>query len=157
LDPAAWFFATPSNPKESTMQVRAYLSFQGRTEEALNFYVKALDAQITALMRFGDNKEACESGMVPLGSENKVMHSELKIGQSLVMASDAECNGNARFEGISLTLLGKTDAETTRLFNALADGGKVTMPLSPTFFTSQFGTLVDRFGVSWMVLTDTPA
>jgi PhnB protein len=139
------------------MQVRAYLSFQGRTEEALNFYAKAVGAEITALMRYGDNKEVCDSGMVPPGAENKVMHSELRIGESIVMASDTECNGKPKFEGISLTLLGKTDAETTRLFNALADGGTVQMPLSPTFFTSQFGTLLDRFGVNWMVLTDTPA
>lgn len=139
------------------MQVRAYLSFEGRAEEALNFYVQALGARIGTLMRYADNKEVCESGMVPPGSENKVMHSELHIGETIVMASDGGCKGGARFDGVSLTLLCKNDDETRRMFGALADGGNVQMPLAPTFFTSQFGTLADRFGVSWMVLTDTPA
>jgi PhnB protein len=139
------------------MQVRAYLTFEGRTEEALDFYVKAVGARIGTLMRFADNKEVCESGMVPPGSENKIMHSELHIGETIVMASDGACNGNAKFSGVSLTLLCKNDDETRRMFDALAEGGQVQMALSPTFFTSQFGTLADRFGVNWMVLTDTPA
>ncbi len=108
-------------------------------------------------MRFADNKEVCESGMVPPGSENKIMHSELRIGETIVMASDGGCKGAAKFDGISLTLLCKTDDETRRMFDSLANGGQVQMPLSPTFFTSQFGTLNDRFGVNWMLLTDTPA
>ncbi|HSV54719.1 MAG TPA: VOC family protein [Burkholderiaceae bacterium] len=135
------------------MVVQPYLSFEGRAEEAINFYVKALGAEVTALMRYEDNQEVCNSGMVPPGSEKKVMHSAIRIGETTLMASDGGCKGNAKFEGISLSLSAATDKETERLFKALADGGQVQMPLDKTFFTSKFGMVADRFGVSWMVLT----
>lgn len=135
------------------MVVQPYLCFEGRTEEAINFYIKALGAEVKALMRYEDNQEVCNSGMVPPGSEKKVMHSEIRIGETTVMASDGGCKGNAKFEGISLSLTAKNDAETERLFKALADGGQVQMPLDKAFFTSKFGMLADRFGVQWMVLT----
>ena len=101
-------------------------------------------------MRFS---ESPDPGMNPPGSENKVMHSSFRIGESELMATDGNCGGGSTFSGISLTLTGKDDEETARLFNALADGGKVGMPLEKTFFASSFGMLTDRFGVGWMVIT----
>jgi PhnB protein len=89
--------------------------------------------------------------MVPPGSENKVMHASFRIGDSTIMASDGHCQGKPNFQGFSLSLTVANDAEADRLFNALADGGQVQMPLTKTFFAPKFGMLADRFGVGWMV------
>ena len=137
------------------MVVQPYLSFEGRCEEAIEFYKKAVGAEVQMLMRFKDSPETCASGMVPPGGENKVMHSSLKIGDSIVMATDGGCAGKSVFQGISLSLAAKDDAECKRLFDALADGGQVQMPLDKTFFASSFGLVADRFGVNWMVLAGT--
>jgi PhnB protein len=131
------------------MQVHPYLNFDGRCEEALDFYRRALGAEVTMLMRF---KESPEPGMLSPGSENKVMHARFRIGESTVMASDGRCKGQTNFQGISLSLTAPDDAEAERRFAALADGGQVQMPLTKTFFSSRFGMVADRFGVSWMVI-----
>ena len=130
------------------MQVQPYLFFDGRCEEAIAFYRKALGAEVEMLMRF---KDAPESAMTPPGSADKVMHASLKIGGSMVLASDGHCGGKASFQGFSLSITAADDAEADRLFNALADGGQVQMPLAKTFFSSRFGMVADRFGVGWMV------
>ena len=134
------------------MQVQSYLMFDGRTEEALEFYKKAIGAKVEMMMRF---KEAPEGQCAP-GLEDKIMHSSFKVGDTVVMASDGMCSGQAKpeFKGFSLTLNPKTEAECEKLFNALADGGKVHQPLIATFFSPKFGVLSDRFGVSWMLLVD---
>lgn len=133
------------------MQVSAYLNFDGRTEEALEFYKKAIGAEVTAMMRFADSPAAEAEGHTPPGAEKKVMHSAFNIGSTMVMASDCHCAGQAKFEGFSLALNPKTVAEAEKVFKALSDGGTVEMPLGKTFWTPAFGTLKDRFGVSWMV------
>ena len=133
------------------MQVQSYLMFNGRTEEALEFYKKAIGAQVEMMMRFKDAPE----GQCAPGMENKVMHSSFKVGDTVLMASDGMCNGEqAEFKGISLTLNPRTEAECERLFNALADGGKVFQPLIKTFFSPKFGVVSDKFGVNWMVLVE---
>jgi len=133
------------------MQVQAYLNFEGRCEEALEFYRGALGAEVTMLMRFKDSPEPCEPGMVPPGTEDKVMHSSFRIGESTVMASDGFCGGKPRFDGFSLSLSAANGPEAERLFAALAEGGEVKQPLTQTFFSSHFGMVTDRFGVGWMV------
>lgn len=133
------------------MQVQPYLDFNGRCEEAIEFYKKTLDAKVEMLMRFKECPEPCPDGMDPAAA-NKVMHASLRIGDSNLMASDGRCQGQAKFGGISLTLTVASDDEAQRKFKALSDGGKVTMPLTKTFFSSSFGMLNDRFGVSWMVI-----
>lgn len=137
------------------MQVTPYLSFEGRAEEALDFYRQALGAEVPVLMRYSDNPEPAAGGPAPPGSEHKVMHAEMRIGETLVMCSDGACAGEARFGGITLALRATDDAHARRLFDALAVGGRVQMPLSRTFFSSSFGMLSDRFGVPWMVVTET--
>ena|SRR6266850_5346769 len=134
------------------MQVQSYLMFNGRCEEAIEFYKKALGAKVEMLMRFKDAPE----GVCTPGTENKVMHSALKIGDTIIMATDGmmKDQGKLEFKGISLTLNPKTEAECERLFNALADGGQVQMPLAKTFFSPKFGVVADKFGVSWMVLVE---
>jgi PhnB protein len=136
------------------MQLQSYLFFDGRCEEAIEFYKKALGAEVEMLMRFKDSPEPPQPGMVPPGSENKVMHANLRIGDTNVMASDSRCTGQPHFEGFALTLTAANEAEADRLFTALADGGEVRMPLAKTFFSPRFGMVADRFGVSWMVLAE---
>jgi len=129
-----------------------YLFFNGRCEEAIEFYRKALGAEVEMLMRFKDNPEPPQPGTAPPGVENKVMHASLRIGENMVMASDGRCTGKLNFDGFALSLRVKTEAEADRLFAALADGGKAQMPLTRTFFSPRFGMVTDRFGVLWMIL-----
>jgi PhnB protein len=133
------------------MQLQPYLFFNGRCEEAVEFYKKSLGARVEMLMR---NKEAPEPpppGMLPPGSENKVMHASFRIGDTVVMASDGRNTGQPSFQGFSLSITVADMAATDRIFNALADGGNVQMPLAKTFWSPRFGMLTDRFGVGWMV------
>ena len=134
------------------MQIQPYLYFDGRCEEAIEFYRQALGAQVEMLMRFKDSPEPAPPGMMPPGSENKIMHATLKVGDATLLASDGSCLGKPAFQGISLTLSVPSDAEAERLFTALGQGGQVQMPLTKTFFSSNFGMVADRFGVSWMVI-----
>jgi PhnB protein len=133
------------------MKVEAYLFFDGRCDEAVEFYKKALGAEVTMLMRFKDSPEPHQPGMLAPGSENKVMHASLRIGETTIMASDGRCLGAPNFQGFCLSLDAPDAAAADRLFAALADGGQVQMPLAKTFWSPRFGMVADRFGVSWMV------
>jgi PhnB protein len=139
------------------MQIQPYLFFDGRCEEAAEFYRRALGAEVTMLLRYKDSPDPPPPGMVPPGSENKVMHLSMKIGESTVLASDGHCTGTPSFRGFSLSLTARDEAEAARLFAALAEGGEVRMPLGRTFFSPSFGMLADRFGVAWMVYVAPPA
>jgi PhnB protein len=132
--------------------IEPYLFFEGRCEEAIEFYKRTLGAQADMLMRFKDSPEPPPPGCVPAGSENKVMHASLRIGDKSVMMADGRCSGKPNFDGFALTLTVPTEAEADRKFAALSEGGKVMMPLAKTFFAQCFGTLNDRFGVHWMVI-----
>ena len=134
------------------MVVQPYLFFDGRCEEAIEFYKRALGAEVTMLMRFKESPEPHPPGMIPPGAENKVMHSSFRIGDTTVMASDGRCLGKPSFQGFSLSLSVPDDAEAERLFAKLGEGGQVQMPLAKTFFSSRFGMVADRFGVGWMVI-----
>jgi PhnB protein len=133
------------------MQAQPYLFFDGRCEQALEFYRSALGAEVTSLHRFKDSPEPHTPGMIPPGAENKVMHASFRVGGTTVLASDGRCTGHPSFQGFSLSLTVPNDAEAERLFAALGQGGQVQMPLTKTFFSSRFGMVADRFGVSWMV------
>ena len=130
--------------------VQPYLHFDGCTEEAIEYYKRALGAEVKMLLRFKESPEPPPA--MPPGSENKIMHAQLSIGQSIVMMSDGRCGGKATFQGFTLTIMAATEAEASKYFGALADGGTVQMPLTKTFFSPSFGMVADRFGVSWMVL-----
>ena len=133
------------------MQVQPYLFFDGRCEEAIEFYKGALGIKVEMVMRFKDNPDP-QPGMCPPGAENKVMHAAFHVGDSLVMASDGMAKGNPEFKGFTLSVDAKTEAEADRLFAALGKGGKVTMPLGKTFWSPRYGMVTDRFGVDWMVM-----
>jgi PhnB protein len=135
-------------------QIQPYLFFNGRCEEAIGFYQRALGAKVEMMMR---NKEAPEPpppGMLPPGSEDKVMHATLEIGGAVLMASDGRAAGGPEFKGFSLSITYPTRAACDQAFAALADGGRVDMPLGKTFWSDAFGMVTDRFGVQWMVGLD---
>jgi PhnB protein len=144
---------TPFNFRRPTMQVQAYLFFDGRCEEALDFYRKTLGAEVTMLMRFKDCPEPQGGqGCAAASPPDKIMHTAFRVGDTTIMASDGQCAGKATFSGFSLAITVKDDAEADRVFGALADGGQVQMPLTKTFFSSRFGMLADKFGVGWTVV-----
>ena len=134
------------------MQVQPYLFFEGRCQEAIDFYRQALGAEVLMQMAFKDspiptNRQPPEAG-------DKVMHAALRIGETQVLMSDGNCNGKPGFQGFSLSITPPDDAEAARVFAALGNGGTVNMPLGKTFFASSFGMVNDRFGVSWMVMVE---
>jgi PhnB protein len=133
------------------MQVQPYLNFDGRCEEAVNFYKKALGAEVTTLMRMKDAPQGSGENCPP-GNPDQVMHAAFRIGETTVMASDCYGTGKPVFQGISLSIAVREEAQADRLFAALADGGQVQMPLGKTFFSPRFGVVADRFGVSWMIV-----
>ena len=140
------------NKAQATVQqVQPYLFFDGRCEEALDFYKSALGAKVDMLMRFKDNPDP-QPGMCAPGSEDKVMHAAFRVGDTLVMASDGMAGGKPEFKGFSLSVNAADEAEADRLFGALGKGGQVQMPQAKTFFSPRFGMVADRFGVSWMVI-----
>lgn len=134
------------------MPIEPYLDFDGRCEEALEFYKQALSAEVTMLMRFNQSPEPPAEGMQPPNAGEKVMHASMKLNDSVVMASDGCCKGNPSFHGISLTLSLNDAAAADKAFNALAEGGKIQMPLTKTFFSPRFGMVADKFGVPWLVI-----
>lgn len=134
------------------MHVQPYLFFEGRCEEALEFYGRTIGAEVRVLMRYKDSPDPCPEGMIPPGSEHKVMHAEFKVGDSVLFASDGGCTGAANLHGFGLTLSVADEAEADRVYAALGDGGSVVMPLGRTFFSPRFGMVADRFGVTWMII-----
>jgi PhnB protein len=133
------------------MPVQPYLFFNGRCDEAIEFYRKALGAKEVMRLRF---KQAPDQNMIPPGMGEKIMHARLDIGGTVIFLSDGMSPDPKGFEGFSLSLTVADEAEADRRFNALADGGKVQMPLDKTFFSPRFGAVADKFGVGWMVYVE---
>ncbi len=131
------------------MNVQPYLFFDGKCDEAIAFYKNAVGANPTMLMRF---KDAPDKSMITAGTENKVMHAQVEIGDAKVLMSDGRCQGKTNFQGFSLAISARSEAEADKMFGALAEGGQVTMPMAKTFFSPRFGMLTDKFGVGWMIL-----
>lgn len=130
------------------MYVQTYLCFEGRCEEAIEFYRRVLGAEVDMLLRYQDSPDP---DMVTPGSEHQIMHASLRIGDTPLMMSDGMCSGKPSFQGFSLSIAATDAEEADRLFTALAAGGQVQMPLAKTFWSPCFGMVTDRFGVSWML------
>jgi len=130
--------------------IQPYLFFGGRCEEAIEFYAKALGAQVEMLMHHRDSPDPHPPGLLQPGFEDKVMHATIRIGGAAIMASDG-CDDKSRFDGFRLSLAVPTEADARRAFAGLSDGGEVQMPLTKTFWSPCFGMVTDRFGVGWMV------
>jgi len=131
------------------MPVTPYLFLDGRCEEAIEFYKKHLGAEVGMMMRF---KEAPEDHKPAPGTDDKIMHACITINGAPVMMSDGRCTGKASFQGFALSLDAKEAADGERVFNALAQGGQIQMPMMETFFAKSFGMVADKFGVGWMVI-----
>ena len=131
------------------MDIKPYLIFEGRCDEAIEFYEKALDAKVNMLMRF---KDAPDPAAGAHGVADKVMHSQVQIGDAIILMSDGQMKSKPEFKGFSLTINCADEAQARRYFDGLNDGGKVTMPLGKTFFAPLFGMVLDKFGVHWMVM-----
>lgn len=130
------------------MPIEPYLFFEGRCNEAIAFYQKALGAEVTALMRYGESPEPEDRRH---GTADKVMHASLRIGDTAVMVSDGFCKGKPEFQGFGLFLTLPNEAQVRRAFSALAEGGTIRMPLEKTFYSALFGMVADRFGILWML------
>jgi PhnB protein len=131
--------------------IEPYLFFNGQCEEAVEFYRRALGAEVEMVMRFKESPEPTPPGMLPPGFENKIMHSSFRVGRTRIMASDGCSAEKSSFQGFSLSISVPDEAEADRVFGALADGGQVRMPLGKTFWSPKFGMVEDRFGIGWMV------
>jgi PhnB protein len=141
------------------MRVQPYLFFDGRCQEALDFYTSVLNAEIMSIMRFKESPVPPDESMTGPDAGDKIMHATFRIGDSVLMASDGRCQGTPNFEGVSLTITLSAADRAGEIFAALADGGDIQMPMTQTFFAQSFGMVADRFGLSWMVLvepTDVP-
>ena len=136
---------------ENTATVQPYLFFDGKCDEALEFYKSAIGAKVDMLMRF---KEAPDQSQVPPNTGDKVMHASFRVGNTQIMASDGHCAGKPSFQGFGLSLNAKDDAEAEKLFAAVGKGGQVQQPLTKTFFASKFGMVADKFGIMWMVIAE---
>jgi uncharacterized glyoxalase superfamily protein PhnB len=132
-------------------KVNNYLFFSGRCEEALNFYQQHLGAKINMLLRFNQSPDPVPEGMLQQGFENKIMHADFTLGDVNILASDG-CDDATHFSGFRLTLTLQTAEDAHRVFNALATGGSVDMPLAKTFWSPLYGQVTDQFGVGWMVM-----
>ena len=135
------------------MLIQPYMNFDGRCEEAIEFYKSALGAKVIMLSRFKDCPDPQQKAQMEDRAADKVMHCSLEIGNSTIFVSDGRCLGSTKFDGISLSLGVANEAEADKTFTALGDGGKVIMPLAKTFFSKKFGMVADKFGVTWMVIT----
>ena len=131
------------------MNVQPYLFFDGKCDEALEFYKKAIGAEVKTLMRW---KDSPDKSMCTAENADKVMHSQFNLGGTTVMASDGRNTGKPTFQGFALSIIAKTEAEADKLFGNLAAGGQVQMAMHKTFFSPRFGMVADKFGVGWMVL-----
>jgi PhnB protein len=138
------------NTMKNNRVLQPYLFFDGRCDEALEFYTKAIGAEVTMLMRFKDSPDPTMAS--PGIAGDKVMHASLRVGETIIMASDGRCTGKPNFQGFALSITVASETEAEKTFEALLAGGQVQMPLTKTFFSPRFGMLTDRFGVSWMVL-----
>jgi PhnB protein len=140
------------------MQVQPYLFYEGRCQEALDFYKKAIGAEVVFLMQYKDappsgNPDQCGGGesKAPQMPPDAVMHCTVQVGSSQFMASDGSCSGKPNFQGVSLSLTCDSPEQAEKLFASLGVGGQVQMPLTQTFFSPRFGMVADKFGVSWMI------
>ncbi len=134
------------------MTIQPYLYFAGRADEAIALYQKVFGAELQMLLRFKESLDSIPEGTIAPGWESMIMHASLKIGDSILLASDGCGPNNPGFSGFSLTYVAKDAGDADHAFAQLADGGKIKMPQGKTFFSPRFGTVEDRFGVLWNVI-----
>jgi PhnB protein len=136
------------------MQLNPILDFNGECREAFKLYEQCLGGKMQTLMTWGESPMADQ---VPSEFRDKIIHATLIVGESALMGSDSPPDRYEQPRGFSVTIQIKDPAEAERIFGSLSEGGTVTMPLQPTFWSPSFGMLVDRFGIPWIVNCEQPA
>ncbi|HEX3626748.1 MAG TPA: VOC family protein [Verrucomicrobiae bacterium] len=139
------------------MNVQTTLNFYGRTEEAVAFYCQTIEAERLFMLRFRDSPDP---SVIRPGFEDKIFHATFRIGSTVIMASDCGCEkppAETAFANFSFALRVETAEKAERFFKALCDGGKVCVPMVKTFFAARYGIAVDRFGISWKVMVESPS
>ena len=149
--------ADQASGKSGTATIQPYLFFRGRCEEAINYYKEMLGAEVVRLMRFKDNPDRPGPDKVPAALDNRIMHAALRIFGAEILMSDGMKEGPADFQCVSLTVHVESEAEVDRIVNALAAEGAVQMAPAKTFFAPRFGSVVDKFGLTWMIIARSPA
>ena len=130
------------------MELNPYLTFDGQCEAAFEFYERCLGGKIVTMMNHEDSPIADQ---VPADWGKRIMHARLTVGDSVLMGSDSPPEHYEEPKGFSVALQLKQPAEAERVFQALAEGGTVLMPIQQTFWATRFGMLVDRFAIPWMI------
>jgi len=133
-------------------KIEPYIFYEGRAEEAIEFYKQALGAQVEMIMRYSESPDPPPPDMVKPGSENKIMHSSITVDGQRIMISDGGCSGESKIGGFSVSLSVGSEADAKRYFEGLSEGGQVQLPITATFFSPCFGMVQDKFGVGWMVM-----
>ncbi|HKD61761.1 MAG TPA: VOC family protein [Terracidiphilus sp.] len=135
------------------MKVNTYLNYGGNCAEAFKFYEQHLGAKIGMIMKFG---EMPEPGKVPPGMQDAVLHAQITVGETVIMASDIPPDRFKPMRSAYLCLAVASDADAERIFALLSHDGEVFMPLQETFFATRFAQLRDRFGTLWMIIHERP-
>ena len=139
------------------MDVQTTLNYYGRTEEAVRFYCRTIEAETLFMMRFRDCPDPSHSRP---GMEEKIFHATFRIGSTEIMASDCGCQKpptGITFTGFALAIRVETPEKAERFFAALSDGGQIQIPLLQTFFAERYGIVIDRFGISWKIMVESKA
>lgn len=129
-------------------KLNTYLFFDGQCEKAMRFYAKSLGGEVVMMLKNGD---MAPENQMPGADPDLIMHARIAIGDQVLMASDAPKDRYHKTQGVAVSVLVDTPADARRVFDALAQGGQIHMPLEKTFWAESFGMLVDQFGISWMV------
>ena len=135
------------------MQLNPYLSFDGKCQEAFKLYEQALGGKIAAMLTYGETPMAEQS---PPEMRQKIAHARLTVGNQVLMGGDAPPGRYEPMKGCSVMLGVDEPAAAERVFNALAAGGNVTMPIQETFWARRFGMVTDKFGTPWMINCEKP-
>lgn len=135
------------------MDTNVYLNFDGNCEEAFKFYEKNLGGKIQNVFRYQDSPM---NDQTPPELKSKLMHARLTIGDKTIMGSDAPPGRYSKPGGFSINIASNDVAEAERVFNAMAEGGQIHMPIAETFWAKRFGMFIDKFGIPWMVNVEKP-
>ena len=130
--------------------ITPYLFFNGRCDEAIEFYKAALDAEIEYIMRFDESPEPLPDGTLPPNFDKKIMHATITVRGVKLMVSDG-CAEELEFLGFRLAISEPTEEQARATFRALAESGTVDIPIGPTFWSPCYGMVTDKFGMPWMV------
>lgn len=130
------------------MKIEPCFYFQGQCEQAMNFYREVLSAEVLSIIRL---KDSPNPQLVRPGTEDKILRAVLRIGENTLLVSDGHNAGKPSFQGVSINLTVDGAAKAARLLGALSEGGEIRIPLRESGGGAAFGTVVDQFGVLWIV------